>query len=85
MRLGTALAESGAVLKGCIHSIDVVWIERAKVEGAGWQVLARQQLYRDEIPARTFFTHHATPGLQAIRVGLKAKHLSDVELPDTAD
>lgn len=81
MRLGTALAESGDVLKGCIHSIDVVWVERAKVEGAGWQVVARQQLYRDEIPARTYFTAAFAPTLQGVRVGTGAKELGPLELP----
>jgi hypothetical protein len=81
MRLGTALAESGEVLKGCIHSVDVVWVERAKVEGAGWQVVARQQLYRDEIPARTFFKASFVPILQGVRVGTAAKTLAPVALP----
>jgi hypothetical protein len=81
MRLGTALAESGETLKGCIHSLDVVWVERAKVEGAGWQVMARQQLYRDEIAARTFFRSSFVPALQGIRVGTAAKELGPVELP----
>ena len=81
MRLGTALAESGAVLKGCIHSIDVIWVERAIAEGAGWQVINRQQVYRDEIPARTFFKHSLLPTLSGIRVGTKAKKLADIALP----
>jgi hypothetical protein len=81
MRLGTALAESGETLKGCIHSIDVVWVERAKVEGAGWQVVARQQLYRDEIPARTLFKSSFVAALQGVRVGTSAKELGPVELP----
>jgi hypothetical protein len=84
MRLGKALAESGAVLKGCIHSIDIVWAERAKVEGAGWQVIDRQQLYRDEIPARTFFRHAFVPELRGIRVGLKPKKVTGVVLPEPA-
>jgi hypothetical protein len=81
MRLGKALAESGAVLKGCIHSIDVVWVERAKVEGAGWQVVSRQQLYRDEIPARTFFTHAYVEELAGIRIGTKPKEIGPIKLP----
>jgi len=81
MRLGTALAESGAVLKGCIHSIDVIWVERAIAEGAGWQVINRQQVYRDEILARTFFKHSLLPTLSGIRVGTKAKKLADIALP----
>jgi hypothetical protein len=85
MRLGKALAESGAVLKGCIHSIDIVWAERAVVEGAGWQVIDRQQLYRDEIPARTFFKHHFVPELQGIRIGLRQKEIDGVELPTDAE
>ena len=81
MRLGKALAESGAVLKGCIHSIDVVWVERAKVEGVGWQVVSRQQLYRDEIPARTFFTHAFVPELSGVRIGSKRVDLGPIKLP----
>ena len=69
MRLGKALAESGAVLKGCIHSIDICWLERAKVEGVGWQVVTRQQLYRNELPARTFFQHAYRNDLKGIRIG----------------
>jgi len=81
MRLGTALAESGAVLKGCIHSLDVVWVERAHAEGAGWQVITRQQLYRDEIPARTFFATAFVPALQGLRVGTSPKLVGPIELP----
>lgn len=81
MRLGRALAESGAVLQGCIHSVDVVWVERAKVEGVGWQVVNRQQLYRDEIPARTFFTCHHVPELGGIRVGTRPREIGPIELP----
>lgn len=81
MRLGVALAESGAQLKGCIHSMDVVWIERAKVEGAGWQVIQRQQLYRDEIPARTFFKHTFVTELQSVRIGTKAREVGPITLP----
>ncbi len=81
MRLGVALAESGEKLKGCIHSVDVVWVERARVEGAGWQVVNRQQLYRDEIPARRFFQHTFVKALQGIRVGTKAKEIGPVNLP----
>jgi hypothetical protein len=81
MRLRKALAESGAVLKGCIHSIDVVWVERAKVEGVGWQVVSRQQLYRDEIPARTFFAYTFVPELSGIRMGTKPKEIGPIKLP----
>jgi hypothetical protein len=85
MRLGRALAESGAVLQGCIHSIDMVWLERARVEGAGWQILGngRQQLYRDEIPARTFFQHHLVPELQRIVVSRQPVEVGPVALPGT--
>ena len=81
MRLGRALAESGAVLKGCIHSIDICWVERAMVEGVGWQVVTRQQLYRGEIPSREFFRHRKLPELKGIRVGTKDKVVGPVELP----
>lgn len=81
MRLGTALAESGAVLKGCIHSIDVVWVERALDAKAGWQVINRQQLYRDELPSRNFFKHIQVPELSGIRVGARAKEMPVITLP----
>lgn len=81
MRLGTALAESGAVLKGCIHSLDIIWVERAMVEDAGWQVINRQQIYRDEIPSRDFFKRTHVPALAGIRVGLKPKAVTDIALP----
>ena len=81
MRLGKALAESGAVLKGCIHSIDICWVERAKVEGVGWQVVTRQQLFRDELPSRKFFKYHHVPALSGIRVGLHTRTFGPVDLP----
>lgn len=81
MRLGTSLAESGAVLKGCIHSIDVIWVERAIDAQAGWQVINRQQLYRDEIPARTFFKHIPVPELSGLRVGTREKEMPVIKLP----
>lgn len=81
MRLGKAFAESGEVLKGCIHSIDICWVERAKVEGVGWQVVTRQQLFRDELPSRTFFKYNHVPALSGIRVGLHTRTMGPVELP----
>ena len=81
MRLGKALAESGAVLKGCIHSVDVVWVERSLDDGkSGWQVINRQQLYRDEIEARSFFTHHRVKELSGIRIGMREKRLEGIVL-----
>lgn len=81
MRLGVALAESGERLQGCIHSIDIIWVERAIKAEAGWQVISRQQLYRDELPARTFFRHRFVPELQGIRIGggLKTLDLPNLE------
>ncbi|NOY82055.1 MAG: hypothetical protein GXP31_13750 [Kiritimatiellaeota bacterium] len=81
MRLGKAFAESGEVLKGCIHSIDICWVERAKVEGVGWQVVTRQQLYRDELPSRNFFLHKQLSELCGLRVGLRTKAVGPIELP----
>lgn len=74
LRKGVALAESGEKLQGCIHSIDVVWVERAAGDN-GWQVIDRQQLYRDEISSRDFFKHTHMPALNGIRIGTKAKTL----------
>ncbi|OGV79790.1 MAG: hypothetical protein A3K19_00520 [Lentisphaerae bacterium RIFOXYB12_FULL_65_16] len=81
LRRGKSLAESGAEIKGCIHSIDVCWMERAKVEGVDWQVITRQQLYRDEIESREFFRHKYVPELSGLRVGVKARAAGPIELP----
>ncbi len=81
MRLGKTLAESGAVLKGCIHSIDICWVQRPLVEGAGWQVITRQQLYRAELPARVFFKHRYIPDLCGVRIGRRARVLGPLDLP----
>ena len=81
LRRGTALAESGAVLKGCIHSIDVVWVTRSLDDGkSGWQVINRQQLYRNEIESREFFAHRQVRSLCGIRVGLRRKVVENIEL-----
>lgn len=80
MRLGVALAESGERLKGTIHSIDLVWVERAKVASAGWQLLNRQQLYREELAAKTFFHHVFRKELQGIRIGSKEKVAGPLQL-----
>ncbi|MFA5204980.1 MAG: hypothetical protein WC708_11320 [Lentisphaeria bacterium] len=81
MRLGQAFAESGAVLEGCIHSLDVVWLRRAEGAEAEWQVLQRQQLYRDELPARRFFEHRFVPELRGIRIGARVRELRLPDLP----
>lgn len=84
MRLGPAVAESGAPLKGSVHSIDVCWVEEAKRD-AGWQVITRQQLYREELEQQRFFHYHHVPALQGIRVGLRARTIGPVELPAPPD
>ncbi|MBR0457691.1 MAG: hypothetical protein IJJ26_00500 [Victivallales bacterium] len=71
MRLGKAVAESGKELQGTVHSVDVVWVERAN--NGEWQVLNRQQLLREELPSKTFFQHTFTPQLSGIRVGSRPK------------
>ncbi len=80
MRLGPAVAESGAPLKGSVHSIDICWVEEAKGD-AGWQVITRQQLYREELAQRTFFRYQHVPALQGIRVGVRSRTIGPVELP----
>jgi hypothetical protein len=75
LRKGQTYAESGALIQGCIHSIDVVWVVRGKSDDAGWQVLQRQQLFREELPSRELFSYRFCPELQGIRVGLKMKDL----------
>jgi hypothetical protein len=81
MRLGKSFAESGDEIKGCIHSADICWVERAKVEDVGWQVVTRQQLYRDELESRDYFKHLFRPDLQGIRVGTKEKEIGPISLP----
>ena len=85
MRLGEALAESGAKLQGCIHSIDVVWVEQTTDAEHTWQVINRQQLYRDEISSRAFFTYRYVDALHGIRVGTRAKVLPEPIVLPKAD
>jgi len=80
MRLGLALAESGARLKGTIHSLDVVWVERAIVAAAGWQVVNRQQIYREELVSKEFFRHQYLPELQGVRIGTQERSLGPINL-----
>ena len=81
LRKGRALAESGEVLKGCIHSLDVVWVTRSLDDGrSGWQVINRQQLYRNEIESREFFAHRQLKSLCGIRVGQRKKVIENIKL-----
>lgn len=80
LRLGVALAESGDRLKGTIHSIDIVWVERAKVASAGWQLINRQQLYREELQAKSFFQHQFRKELQGIRIGSRQRNMGPLKL-----
>lgn len=64
-RVGEALAESGAVLQGSIHSIDVF---RFQKPAAGWQSPSRRQLYREEIPQRGPLAHVYAEDLGGFRV-----------------
>ncbi len=85
MRLGEALAESGAKLQGCIHSIGMVWVEQTTDAEHTWQVINRQQLYRDEISSRNFFTYRYVKALHGIRVGTRAKVISEPIVLPKAD
>jgi hypothetical protein len=80
-RQGTAYAESGQVIAGCIHSIDICWVRKARTAEAGWQVISRRQLYRAELESRAFFTHHFLPQLRRIRVGVRDIVIGPIELP----
>jgi hypothetical protein len=75
MRHGKAFAESGAEIKGCIHSVDICWVMKGVQEGGGWQVTSRQQLFRDELFSREFFRYQFRPELQAIRIGVQVKDI----------
>ncbi len=81
MRLGRALAESGAVLKGCVHSLDVVWMAKGTADGA-WQITSRQQLLREELPLRKFFEWQFRPELQGVRIGADPKDIGIVLAAD---
>ena len=76
LRLGKSLEESGRVLDGCIHSVDVVWLERSNDGVAGWKVLNRQQLYRKEITSKKFFETAFLPALQDIRVSTRPRQIT---------
>lgn len=80
MRLGPAVEESGAPIRGCIHSLDICWVEKARRD-AGWQVITRQQLYREELPKRRFFRHHRVNALTGVRIGLRRRTLGPLDLP----
>ncbi len=75
MRRKPALTGGGARIAGFIHSIDVCWLRRA-ARDRGWQVIARQQLYRKELPKDTWFRHEHQPALQNIRIGTRPKKIS---------
>ncbi len=81
MRLGRTLAESGEPIKGCIHSLDVVWLVKGGADGA-WQIMSRQQLYREELPSREFFRWQFRPELCGIRMGAEAKDLGVILASD---
>lgn len=81
MRLGVAVAESGEELAGCIHSIDLCWVERTKAKDNTWQVVTRQQLFRGELESREFFIHRFLPDLQGIRIGIRHREIGPIELP----
>lgn len=80
MRLGKTHEGGGAILKGTIHSLDVVWLEQARVQDAGWQVITRQQLYRKELPTENFFKTQYVPKLHGIRVGVRGREIGPVDL-----
>lgn len=80
LRKGPSFAESGAAIQGCIHSIDICWVERTLDADKLWHVITRQQLFRQELATRDFFKHVFCPELQGIRVGATAKEL-EVKLP----
>jgi hypothetical protein len=77
-RIGVALTEAATVIKGTIHSIDLVWFERPN---RGWQLLRRRQLYRDELAAKQPFRHQHLPALGNIRVVSATKDVT-VTLPE---
>ena len=80
VRRRKTLAASGAPIEGHIHSIDLCWVERTETKDHKWQVVNRQQLYREELEARNFFEHHYLPQLRGILVGIKDQKLGPVKL-----
>lgn len=80
MRIGKTHEGGGAILKGTIHSLDVVWVEKALANRLGWQVRNRQQLYRSELPSQNYFKIIYSNKLNGIRIGFRAKELSPLKL-----
>ncbi len=72
MRTDKAFAESGDTIKGCIHSVDIFWLLKGKQEG-GWQVMNRQQIFREELTSRELFRHQFHKEMQGLRVGMQMK------------
>lgn len=77
-RRGVALTEAATVIKGTIHSIDLVWFARPN---RGWQLLRRRQLYRDELAGQQPFRHQYVPALGNLRVVNATKEVT-VTLPE---
>lgn len=80
VRRRKTLAASGTPIEGHIHSIDLCWVERTETKDHKWQVVNRQQLYREELPTRNFFDHHCLPQLRGILVGIKEQNLGPIKL-----
>lgn len=72
-----AVQQSGAVVQGSIHSVDLIWFAKPK---KGWQLLKRRQLYRDELALRGPLAHYHKPPLGNIRVIGSVKELGPLEL-----
>ena len=80
LRLATAYAESGAELTGCVHAIHLCWVRPTRDAEGTWEALLTQELYRDELPARTLFQHSFVPELGGIRVGVREISVGPLDL-----
>ena len=80
LRRGESFQESGDKVAGCIHSLDVLWLDRT-ADANAWRLIQRQQLYRAELPSTKFFRHQFLPTLRGIRCGRRDRTVGPLALP----
>jgi hypothetical protein len=80
LRRGESYQESGDKVAGCIHSLDVLWLDRT-ADATAWRLIQRQQLYRAELPSTDFFRHQFLPALQGIRCGRRDRTVGPLAMP----
>jgi len=80
LRRGESYQESGDKVAGCIHSLDVLWLDRT-ADATAWRLLHRQQLYRAELSSTDFFHHQYLPSLRGLRCGSRNRTIGPINLP----